>query len=99
MFDMDPDIESKVEKDAEVVGMAMDVAEAIAAHARSTAPVGTGAYEGGIHAEKTAKGARVFSSDPKSAWIEFGAPSRGLPAHFNLRTAAKALGYKFKKGH
>lgn len=94
---LNPDLDEQVGKMPEVLTTAMDAAEAIAAIASSTAPALSGAYAASIVAQKTKRGARVFASDYKSAWIEFGVPSRGVPAKFNLRNAVKAAGLKFRK--
>jgi hypothetical protein len=80
-----------------VMVSAHDAAEKIAQVARDTAPVLTGAYQAGIVVQDTKGGARVFASDYKSAWVEFGIPSRGQAAHFTLRRAAEVAGYTFKK--
>jgi len=95
---LNADLEQRVAEMPTVLDSAMTAASGIADAARSDAPVATGAYQSSIVAEKTRKGARVFAADPKSAWIEFGIPGRGIPAHFNLRSAAKRLGFKFRKG-
>jgi len=76
----------------------MQMAEKVASAARASAPVVTGAYLAGIVVQKTPGGARVFASDPKSAFVEFGVPNRGQPAQFVLRHAADAVGLTFKKG-
>ena len=96
-IDIDDDIDEKVAQMPEVKETALDVAERVADIARSTAPVVSGDYRDGIEAQKTKNGARVFASDYKSAWVEFGIPSRGIGAQFNLRNAAKTAGLKFKK--
>lgn len=96
-IDIDDDIDEKVADIPEVKETAFDVAERVAEIARTTAPVLSGDYAAGIEAQKTKKGARVFASDFKSAWIEFGVPSRGIPATWNLRNAARAAGLKFRK--
>ena len=66
----------------------LEIAEMIASAARADAPVVSGAYAAGISAMKTPHGARVIASDNKSSWIEFGIPSQGRAATFNLRRAA-----------
>ena len=76
---------------------ALQIAEKLAEVAKAMAPVNTGAYRDGIIAQRTDGGARVYASDNKSSWIEFGIPSRGQPAHFILRRAADILGLKFQK--
>ncbi|NNC10694.1 hypothetical protein HII28_02175 [Planctomonas sp. JC2975] len=76
---------------------AEEIANRIAEVARDSAPEETGEYAAGITVQKTKTGARVFASDFKSAWLEFGVPSRGVPARFILRRAVEAAGYKFKK--
>lgn len=85
----------------EMIGLAgtpVEVAEKIAAVARANAPRDSGKYADSIKVQKTKSGARVFASDHKAAWIEFGVPSRNRPALFVLRRAADALGLKFRKG-
>jgi len=74
---------------------ALVMAEKIANLAKAIAPVDTGRYRDGIEFEKTTLGARVIARDQKSAWIEFGIPSREHPAQFILRQAAEAVGLKF----
>lgn len=94
---LDPDLDEKV---AKLIGDGddpMKAAQAIAEIARATGPVASGDYVAGISAQKTKRGARVIASDYKSAWIEFGVPSRGIPAQFVLRRAVDAAGLKFKK--
>jgi hypothetical protein len=97
--DIDPDLDAKVNKMIAEGGAPLEVAEKIAAAARANAPVLSGAYRDGISAAKTPHGARVVASDEKSSWVEFGIPSQGQPAQFNLRRAVDAMGYKFSKGH
>ena len=96
-LELDPDVDDKVGKMPELRANSKDAADQIADIARGTAPVETGEYVDGIQVQETKSGARVFASDYKSAWIEFGVPSQGQPAHFNLRKAAEAAGYKFRK--
>jgi hypothetical protein len=96
-IDLDPGLDEKVAKIPELLTDSKDAAEQIADVARGTAPVQSGAYVDGIEVQETKSGARVFASDYKSAWIEFGVPSQGQPAHFNLRKAAESAGYEFKK--
>lgn len=97
-FEPNPDIEEQV-KGLAIIGVgAMAAAERIAAIARSTAPKESGEYAASIVAEPTKTGARVHAGDFKAAWIEFGVPSHGIPAKFNLRRAVEAAGYGFKKG-
>jgi len=82
---------------AEVKSAAMDAARKVAAIAQSNAPRESGDYAGGIEVQETPHGARVFASDPKSAFIEFGVPGRNQPARWILRNAAIAAGLKFTK--
>lgn len=96
-IDIDDDIDKKASDVPEVKETAFSVANRVAEIARGTAPALSGDYKSGIGVQKTKRGARVFASDYKSAWIEFGVPSRGIPAKFNLRNAAKAAGLKFRK--
>lgn len=95
-LDLVPDLDRKVAELAEVKAVALPIAEKIADRARSTAPHESGDYEASIQAEATPGGARVFASDYKAAWIEFGVPSQGVPAKFNIRSAAESLGLKFR---
>lgn len=97
-FEPNPNIDEEVGKLPAIATSSMEAAEKIADIARHTAPVESGDYEAGIIVQKTKTGARVFASDYKSAWIEFGVPSEGQPARFNLRRAVEAAGYRFKKG-
>lgn len=94
---VDGDIDLKALDAPELQAQAIEMANKIAAIARSTAPVESGDYQGSIVVEKTKHGARVYAGDYKSAWIEFGVPSQGKPAHFNLRRAVEAAGYGFRK--
>ena len=66
----------------------LKVAKAIAERAKSLAPVVEGNYRDGIIVQRTPHGARVFASDQKSSWVEFGIPSQNQPAQFVLRRAA-----------
>jgi hypothetical protein len=98
---LDSDLERKLELHPAVESSARASAVAIADEARASAPVMSGAYRESIVVQKSNRGKsgmyRVFASDPKSAWIEFGTANE--PAQFNLRNAAEALGFKFvKKG-
>ena len=77
---------------------AFGIAEEIARVARSNAPKDSGDYVAGIQVQRTKFGARVFAEDHKSSWIEFGVPSRNIPAQYILRRAVDALGLKFRKG-
>ena len=95
--DLDPNLDEKVEKMPEVKVRSKDAANDIAELARSTAPQKTGRYADSIKVQETKGGYRVFASDQKASWVEFGIPSRGQAAHWTLRNAAAALGYKFKK--
>ena len=97
--DLDPDLDEKLNKMIAEGGKPLEAAEKIAEIARQNAHVVTGAYRDGITAKKTPHGAVVIASDEKSSWEEFGIPSQGQPATFNLRRAVDASGYKFKKGH
>ena len=95
---VDPQIEVHLRRLSAVEEATMEVAKKIAERARDTAPVASGAYKASIKVEDFRGGARVIATDPKSAWIEFGAPARGVAARFVLRNAAASLGFKFKKG-
>jgi hypothetical protein len=94
---LDADIDEKVQHAPVLLTSSHDAAEKIASIARDTARVKSGDYKAGIVVQDTKSGARVFASDYKSAWEEFGVPSQGQPATFNLRHAAEAAGFKFKK--
>lgn len=89
--------EEEVGKLPEIDTSAREAAEKIAAMAQDMAPVVSGDYKAGIIVQKTKSGYRVFASDPKSAWIEFGVPSDNEPAKFVLRRATEAAGYSFAK--
>lgn len=95
---IDGDIDDKVKGLPIVTSASQEAAEEIAEIARENAPVDEGSYQNGIKVQKTKFGYRVFASDQKSAWIEFGVPSQGIAARFNLRRAVEASGYKFRKG-
>jgi hypothetical protein len=93
-----PGLEEAVRHLPELHRTTRDAADAAASIARSMAPVDEGDYVAGIEVQDTpGGGARVLASDQKSAWIEFGIPSRGIPANFVLRRAAEAAGLSFKK--
>ena len=96
-IDIVDDIEVKVAVEKVVEESALEVAERVAAMARENAPELSGDYASGIEAQAFRGGAQVFSSDYKSAWIEFGIPSRRQPAHWVLRRAAEAAGLTFRK--
>ena len=96
---LDPDLDAKVNEMIAKGDKPIEAAQKIASAARATARVVTGAYRDGITAKKTPHGAVVIASDEKSSWEEFGIPSQGQPATFNLRRAVDSTGYKFKKGH
>ncbi|MET4780811.1 hypothetical protein [Glaciihabitans sp. UYNi722] len=97
-IDLDGDIDDKVRKMPEVKSASQEAVDKIAAIARDNAPVLDGDYRDGIVTQETKSGWRVLASDQKSAWIEFGIPSRNQPPQFNLRRAVEAAGFKFKKG-
>jgi hypothetical protein len=84
--------------DSEIRAAMREAAEKIAATARDSAPVLHGDYKDAIAVEDTMDGARVVNSDEAATFIEFGVPTRGEPARFNLRHAVVISGFKFKKG-
>jgi hypothetical protein len=96
-LELEPDLDEKVAKVPELLTDSKAAAEQIADIARGTAPVVSGEYVDGIEVQETKSGARVFASAPVSAFVEFGVPSQGQVAHFNLRKAAESAGYEFKK--
>lgn len=96
-FEPNPDIDTEVLHLPLVGASAEKVAEHIAQVAREDAPHDSGEYAAGIVVQMTKTGARVWASDFKSAWLEFGVPSRGVPARFILRRAVEAAGYTFRK--
>ena len=70
----------------------------IAEIAREIAPVVTGAYRDGIIVQKSNTGSgvwRVFASDQKSSWVEYGTSTE--PGQFIMRTATQIAGYSFHK--
>ena len=97
---LDLDAIRKLEKHEKIESAAEEVCNAIAARARETAPVDSGAYRDSIVVQKSNRPNsgiyRVYSSDPKASWIEFG-NGAGFQATFNIRNAAEALGLKFEK--
>lgn len=97
IFNFIPDLQAKVEKHEEVMKAGKESAEEIAEKARSMAPVETGAYRDGIKVLTNNYGSSVVGTDPKSPYIEFGAPKHNLPGKHILRNAAGAAG--FKLGH
>lgn len=94
---INPDLEKTLETDAGLLDFAHQAADQIAEIARDSAPVKSGAYKAGIKSQKTKRGARVFASDFKSTWIEFGNPPQNQPARFIIRLAAEQAGFKFRK--
>lgn len=96
-IDLVPDLDEKVRHLPEVKTASMEMARKVAQIARESAPKETGTYADGIVVQETKSGARVFASDQKSAWIEFGVPGRNQPARWILRRAAEAAGLKFVK--
>ena len=81
---LDPNLQDKLHNMPEIRTITEDAATQVAQIARSMAPVLTGAYQRGILTQQTKDGARVLATDEKSAWIEFGIPSRGIPARWIL---------------
>ena len=70
----------------------------IAEIAREIAPVVTGNYRDGIVVQKSNTGSgvwRVFASDQKSSWVEYGTSTQ--PGQFVMRTATQIAGYSFHK--
>jgi hypothetical protein len=94
---LDPNLESNLKHVNEIKVASLDRAKAIAAHARSIAPVESGDYQSNIYAEQSGAGARVYAADNKSAWVEFGVPSHNQPPQFVLRRSAEAIGLPFVK--
>jgi len=66
------------------------VAEEIAADARASAPVLTGHYRDGIHAEINGDDVRVVDDDPTAGYKEYG--TSHTPAHATLTDAARKYG-------
>jgi hypothetical protein len=96
-IELNPNVEKDVEEFVGKGDGAMQVAEKVLKVAISNAPVDSGQYRNSLKVQKTKYGARVVATDQKSAWIEFGIPSRGIPAQFVLRRAAAQLGLTFRK--
>lgn len=96
-IDLVGNLDELIAKLPEVKTSSRDAAQAIASAARSIAPVDEGNYVEGVVTQDTPSGTRVLATDQKSAWIEFGIPSRGIPARFVLRRAVEAVGLSFKK--
>ena len=94
---LDPDLNAAVALLVGKMGVAVPIAEKIAEAARALAPVDQGNYRDGIKVQATKTGARVFASDQKSSWVEFGIPSHNQPPQFVLRRAVDAVGLKFSK--
>lgn len=97
-IDVDQDLEARIVQVPGLHQRALEIATEIASIAQTSAPFDSGDYAGGIGAQATTGGARVFASDPNSAHVEFGVPTQGQPAHWTLRAAAEAAGYTFRKG-
>ena len=104
-IDLDEEALWKVGETDEVQSATKSAADSIAARARTTAPVDTGAYRAGIVVERSSRQMKngqsnayvVLATDPKSAFIEFAHNNR--EGSWNLRTAAESLGLQFvKKG-
>ncbi len=94
----DAELERAIAQFPELKEAALSAADKIASIARANGPVGASHdYVDGIDVEETKTGARVVASAPVSAFVEFGVPTYGQPARFNLRQAVVTAGYKFTK--
>lgn len=67
-----------------------EIAEKIAEEARAAAPVLTGAYRDGIHAEVDGNNVRVVDDDEDAIYKEYG--TSRTPAHATLTDAARKYG-------
>lgn len=90
-------VEEEIAFVPEMQTICLKVANEIADIARTTAPVVSSGYVDGITVQKTEHYARVLATADDSAFVEFGVPSQGQAAHFTLRRAVDAAGYKFGK--
>lgn len=90
-------IEEEVAFVPEMQTICLKAANEIADVARTSAPVVSAKYVDGIIVQKTEHYARVLATADDSAFVEFGVPSQGQAAHFTLRRAVDAAGYKFGK--
>lgn len=68
----------------------VQIAEEIAAEARAAAPVLTGQYRDGIHADVAGADVRVVDDDPTAGFKEYG--TSHTPAHATLTDAARKHG-------
>lgn len=66
------------------------IAEEIAVDARASAPVLTGQFRDGIHAEVTGDDVRVVDDDPDAGYKEYGTSTHA--AHATLTDAARKYG-------
>jgi hypothetical protein len=98
-IELNPNLEDELKKFPLLQTSTFEVAKAIAERARSLAPVMTGRYRDGIEAQPpNAKGtSRVYASDQKSSWIEFGNRDGLQAPQFVMRNAVESLGLKFSK--
>ena len=98
---LNPNLERDLHKIPEVSTKVQAAAEAIAERARELAPVDTGRYRASIKVQKSNKSGsnlwRVFASDEKAFWVEFGVPSRGIAGQFVFRRAVESLGLHWTK--
>lgn len=95
-WDLDPKLNANVGKKISNSSAPIEVAERIADAARELAPVDSGAYKDSIQAEKTKVGARVYSTEYYSTFIEFGAPNWNIAPQYVFRRAAESLGLTFR---
>lgn len=68
----------------------VEIAEQIAADARATAPVLTGAFQSGIDVEVSGDTVQVVNNDPTAGFKEYG--TGDTPAHATMTNAARRYG-------
>lgn len=76
-------LEISTPKREEIANQAADIA-------RSTAPVLTGEYKGGVGVRSAGTEVTLFDDDPEAAWKEYG--TSDTPAHATLTDAARQFG-------
>lgn len=95
LVELSGDFDFAILERVEVKEACFQAATAIAAVARSNAPVASGAYRASIGVEATRHGARVVADCPEASFVEFGVPHHGIPGRYVFHQAAASLGFKF----
>lgn len=92
-FVPNPAFIAEIERDPQVVAHVLKVASEGATLTREAAPEHTGHYRRSIDVERTATGARVFSTDIAANLIEFGSVNN--PPYAPLRKGAELSGARY----